>query len=350
MKMAVALFLCAAAWGAGDVSGRWSGGFYGGPLYVMLKQDGARVTGSAGPSEGQQMLSIENGKIEGDRLTFQAGPLHCDLRVAGDEIRGEMKNGDESIVLTLVRVEALASRPTAPAKPFEVATVKINRSGGVNTVTGRGGSIRPTRGQILMENVTLWKVLGFAYGIGEDRDYAITGPAWLRTDRYDIVAKVPAETAWPQIQAMMQALLAERFRMTLHRESKEMPVYALVAARDGFKLHAVEAGRGSFSIGRGAIKAQKATISALADRLGQVLDRPVVDQTGILGTFDFTIEWAPDESAAAPAAEGGEARPASGGMSIFTAIQQQLGLRLEARRAPVEVLVVDRAERAPIEN
>ena len=327
--------------GAADITGNWSGGFYGGPIYLVLKQDGSRVTGSAGPSEGQQQLAID-GKLDGDRLTFKSGPFDCDLRVNGDEIKGEMKTGAESMVLTLTRVEALAKRPPAPAKSFDVASVKVNKSGGINTISGRGGSIRPSRGQIAMENVTLWKALGFAYGIGEDKDYAITGPDWLRSERYDIVAKVPPETSWPQITAMMQTLLTERFKMAAHRETREMPVYALVPAKDGPKLHEVEPGHGGFSIGRGVVKAQGGTMDAFAARLGQVLDRPVLDQTGIKGVYAFTLEWTPDPGPGEPAADAG--------MSIFTAIQQQLGLKLEARRGPVEILVVDRADKVPIEN
>jgi len=307
----------------------------------MLKQDGIRVTGSAGPSEIQQQLAID-GKFEGGRLTFKSGALDCDLRLEGDDLKGEMMNGAESIPLTLTRVEALAKRPPAPAKSFEVASVKINKSGGINGISGRGGAIRPSRGQIAMENVTLWKALGFAYGIGEDRDYAIAGPDWLRTERYDIIAKVPPETSWAQITAMMQTLLTERFKMTLHRETKEMPLYALVATKDGFKGVEVDPGHGGFSIGRGIVKTQGGTMAAFADRLGQVLDRPVLDQTGIRGVFAFKLEWAPDDSTGAA--------PAEPGPSIFSAIQQQLGLKLEARRGPVEILVVDRAYRVPIEN
>ena len=95
-------------------------------------------------------------------------------------------------------------------------------------------------------------------------------------------------------------------------------------------------GRGGFSAGRGQIKAEKLGLAAFAQRLSQIVDRPVLDQTGMAGVFDFTMEWAPDDDATGP--------------SLFTALQQQLGLRLEARRGSVDVLVVDRADRVPIEN
>jgi uncharacterized protein (TIGR03435 family) len=139
---------------------------------------------------------------------------------------------------------------------------------------------------------------------------------------------------------MCQALLAERFKMAVHRETKDLPVYALVVAKEGFKLKEVELGHGGFSAGRGQMKASSMPLAAFAQRLSQVVDRPVLDQTGIQGAFNFTVEWSPeDDTTASPT-----------GPSLFTALQQQLGLKLEARRGSVEVLVVERADRVPIEN
>jgi uncharacterized protein (TIGR03435 family) len=340
-------FLAALACSGADVTGSWSGSYYAGPVYLILKQKGSEITGTAGPTPAQQMLNLERGRIEGDRVTFKAGPLEADLRLYGDDLKGDLKEPNDTAPLTLTRVEALARRPQpGPAQPFEVATVKQNKTGTINGITGRGGQIRPSKGQIAMENVTLWKALGFAYGIGEDKDYAITGPAWLKSERYDIVAKVPAGVAWDQMLRMLQATLAERFHLELHRESKDLPIYALVPARDGLKLHAGEPGRSSFRFGAGRIQAQSAPLGAFADRLSQILGRPVIDKTGAAGTFDFTLEWSPDQ----PIANPGEESASSGGQAIFTALQQQLGMRLEARRGPVDVLVVDRGEKIPVEN
>ena len=339
-KLALAAFAAVLTSAAADVSGSWSGSYFGGPLYLTLKQNGDKLSGTAGPNAEQQMLKFDNGQVDGNHVTFKAGPIQADLQLDGDDLKGEMKMPDDTAPLTLTRVEALARRapttPAVPAKPFDLATVKQNKSAGINTITGRGGSIRLTRGQIAMENVALWKALGFAYGIGEDKDYAITGPAWLKTERYDIVAKLPPDTTWEQRLQMFQALLAERFKMSVHHETKDLPVYALVVAREGFKLKEVEMGRGGFSAGRGQIKAEKLGLAAFAQRLSQIVDRPVLDQTGMAGVFDFTVEWAPDDDTTGP--------------SLFTALQQQLGLRLEARRGSVDVLVVDRADRVPIEN
>jgi uncharacterized protein (TIGR03435 family) len=343
----LALFPALGLLRAADVSGAWSGSYYAGPIYLILKQEGTEVTGTAGPNATQQMLKLQAGKMAGDQLTFKVGPLDVTLRLQGDDLTGELKEPNDTAPIVLTRVEALARRApdNSPAKPFEVATVKVNRSGGNNGITGRGGQIRPSKGQITMENVTLWKALGFAYGIGEDKDYAITGPDWLKTERYDIVGKIPPETTFEQMRRMMQATLTDRFKLSLHRESKEMPVYALLVARDGLKIKETEPGRGGFSFGRGHIEAKAGAISAFADRLSQMLDRPVIDQTGIAGVFSFTLDWSPDLPMTNP-----DESSAAAGPSIFTALQQQLGLKLEARRGPVDVLVIERGERVPVEN
>jgi uncharacterized protein (TIGR03435 family) len=133
--------------------------------------------------------------------------------------------------------------------------------------------------------------------------------------------------------AMVQNLLIERFSLKLHRESKELPVFALVAAKNGSKLH-VSVGKGlDVRGGHGHFTARGITMQMMAAQLAaRVLDRPVVDRTGLNGEFDLELEWAADD--------GPDAGP-----SIFTAIQEQLGLRLEAQRAAVDMLVVDQVER-----
>ena len=349
MKRITTLVLAAAAiCNAADITGRWSGSYYAGPIYLVVKQTGNKVTGTVGPSAGQQMLKFE-GQVEGDRVTFKAGPIQMDVRLDGDDLKGELTDPAETSPVTLTRVEALAQRPAAAATsaaPFEIATIKPNKTGGINTTTGRGGQIRPSKGQIAMENVTLFKALGFAYRIGEDRDYAITGPDWLKTERYDIVGKIPAGTTFEQMLGMLQATFAQRFKMTVHRETRELPIYAMVAARGGTKLQEVDVVHGAFRMGPGAIKADGIALAAFADRLSQVLDRPVIDMTGLPGIFTFSLEFAPDRPLTAP----GEETASPTAPSLFTAMQQTLGLRLEARRGPVEVLVVDRADRVPTEN
>jgi uncharacterized protein (TIGR03435 family) len=342
--MAAAALACAAA----DVTGSWAGSYYAGPIYVVLKQEGAKLTGTAGPSAQQQMLKLE-GRVEGDLVTFKSGPIEATLRLEGDDLKGDFKDPSDTAPLTLTRAEVLARRPpplAGPAKPFDVATVKVNKTGGINGVSGRGGQIRPSKGQIAMENVSLWKAICFAYGIGEDKDYAITTPGWMKTERYDIVGKIPPGTTWEQMLRMLQGTLAERLKVTVHRETKDLPVYALVVAKDGPKLQAAEMMHGGFRLGPGSIQAEAAPLAAFADRLSQMVDRPVIDQTGLVGAFKLSLEWTPDQ----PAASSPEEPARTAGVSVFTAIQQQLGLRLEARKSAVPILVVDSGERVPTEN
>jgi uncharacterized protein (TIGR03435 family) len=136
---------------------------------------------------------------------------------------------------------------------------------------------------------------------------------------------------------MLQALLSERFKLAIHRESKERTVYELVVGKNGPKLHEVEAGPGHSNGGHGSLSAQKMSMSHLADSLSRIVDLPVLDMTGLKGAFDIELKWAPD---------GDDAN----GPSIFTAVQEQLGLKLEQRKGPMEIIVVDHAERVPTEN
>src|SRR5882724_2835191 len=149
------LVLCTVASAATDVTGKWTGGFSGGPVYVIFKQDGAKLSGSAGPDENRQVLVFDNGTVEGDRLRFKAGPMQFDLQLIGQEIKGEMKNGDVVQTIDLKRAGAPQTRPQGP-RAFETASVKVNKSGD-GGITGRGGTIRNTPGQLQMENVSLWK-------------------------------------------------------------------------------------------------------------------------------------------------------------------------------------------------
>jgi len=234
---------------------------------------------------------------------------------------------------------AISARSQSPARPeFEVASIKPNTSG-----NGRS-STRPGPTELYLENTSLRKSIALAYSVSEDRDNAISAPDCLNFERYDIAAKFPAGTSLDQVRVMLRNLLADRFKLKLHRESKEVPIYALVAATNGPKLAASTPGtQGSIGMSQGHLSGKGVPLAALADRLsGPVfqLGRPVVDRTGINGIYDFTLDWAPDT---APEAN-------DFGPSLLTALQEQLGLRLEAQKGSVEVLVVDSMERKPTPN
>lgn len=248
----------------------------------------------------------------------------------------------------MIRAQSVVPPRTTPA--FEVASIKQNLS-----ASGRS-SIRLTNGRITMEDVTLKKVMLNAFGIPDDREYALSGPDWLTTDHWDIQATFPADTSPQQVREMLQALLVDRFKMRLHRETRQLPMYWLVIAKNGPKIHAaadgihaVAAGEPKTSGQPGSFVATRITMRHFADLLARQAGLPVVDSTNLEGVFDFTLNWSPAAdlkvSSAASSAAGDEP-----GVSIFTALQEQLGLKLESGKGPVEVLSVDSIEKKPTAN
>ncbi len=243
--------------------------------------------------------------------------------------------------LLLLSFVALTAAAQTPA--FEVASIKPDRS-----IAGMS-SIRLSQGRVTMENVSLKKIMLNAFGIPDDRVYLIDGPDWLATERFDIEATFPGDTPLPQVRQMMQSLLAERFKMTTHRETRLLPAYSMVVAKNGPKIHAVEDGQGRTSGGPGRLEASKITMQKLADLLARQTGVPVEDSTGLKGVFDFTLEWAPVEAPNMTMADGGSTGGSSG-PSLFTALEEQLGRKLESRKSPLDVIVVDHIERSPSGN
>jgi uncharacterized protein (TIGR03435 family) len=250
-----------------------------------------------------------------------------------------------------------------PAPPaFEVASVKPapppTNPGQLKVQMGGDP------GMIDYRNVSLRTVIARAYQM---KEFQVSGPDWIETARFDILAKVPPNASKEQTPLMLQNLLAERFKLTVHREQKVMPVYAMVVAKSGFKLKPLEGepeGRmqNMFSPKGRAFSGQM-TLAALAAALSQMLDRPVLDLSGIKGAYDIALEWVPDEHESSaltkmqimggPAGGGAEAHGEAAdpnGPSIFGALQEKLGLLLEGRKSPVDILVVDGAEKVPTEN
>jgi uncharacterized protein (TIGR03435 family) len=214
----------------------------------------------------------------------------------------------------------LALAQTVPQ--FEVATIKITDPA---SPLGNATNFTKTRFQATGSVQDLLRV---AYGV---QDFQISGgPKWLYADRFDIEAKPEHPSGQGEIKLMLRTLLADRFKLALHRETREMPVYALVLDKKGPKLRAVTDGVGSMSAGRGRITG-RLTMADLAHYLAPVLGRTVLDRTGLTGGFEFKMEWATDDDPAGP--------------SIFTAVREQLGLRLESTRGPVEVLAIEGAEK-----
>jgi uncharacterized protein (TIGR03435 family) len=221
---------------------------------------------------------------------------------------------------------------------FDVASVKLTQHRRDANGYSRSEVRIASPERFVATNASLDELIRWAY---EVREYQIAGPAWIKADdpNYDIEAKAPPETLPRQMRLMVQSLLVERFKLELHRVTKTLPVYALVAGKNGPRLEpaSAEAGSGFASMGsnRGVrVTAEKASMERLSHRLSLDLDRPVLDQTGINGLFAITLEWAREGD----------------GPSIFTAIQEQLGLKLESSQAPIEILVIDNANKIPTEN
>jgi uncharacterized protein (TIGR03435 family) len=238
-------------------------------------------------------------------------------------------------------VAVFAAHGQTPA--FEVASVKPTRS------EGGASSIHVSKGLILMENVSLKKLILNAWGIPDDRDYTVDGPGWLATEHFDINARFPADAQISEVRQMAQGMLAERFKLALHREVRQLPTYSLTVAKNGPKIHAVENRQGRTSSGPGRLEATGITIQKLADLLARMAGAPVTNATGLPGVYDFVLEWSPDESLRMAPAEGSGAG-ANSGPSIFTALEEQLGLKLTGGKGPVEILVVDHMERVPTGN
>jgi len=229
---------------------------------------------------------------------------------------------------------------------FEVATIKPSGP------DARGKTMRVAGRRFITAGTTLNDLITFAYGI--HRTQVVGGPAWLETDKYDVVGD-PNGTGQPstdQLKAMVRKLLADRFKLALHRDKKELSVYTIGVGQGGPKLTASQEdpnGLPGFSMGRGLVRVRNTSVADLGGlMLVVVLDRPIVDQTGLTGRYDFTLKWTPDEFQFG-GSDGKAAAPTDDAPDLFTAMQKQLGLKLESTKAAAEVFAVDHVER-PSEN
>lgn len=294
-------------------------------------------------------------------------------------------------LLGVAQAGAQAAQASSAVLPsFEVVSIKPDRSDDGRMM------FQSTPGKYTMTNATIKFIIEFAYNI---KDFQLSGgPSWISSDHYDIDAKIEDSVAdalqkvsqdqrQEQVRLMFRSMLADRFNLKVEREMKELPVFALVVAKGGPKLtQAADAppappgdgpsgppsgfgvggggggrggGRGpgrTFSIGRGQINLSGAPLSALADALSRQADiaRVVVDETGLKGEYDIALKWTPEGPVQL---NGQETNPASGtaplpdpaAVSIFTAIQEQLGLKLESRKAPTETFAIAHIDK-PSEN
>ena len=235
-----------------------------------------------------------------------------------------------------------------------MVSVKPNKSIALNS------GFTTDHGRLMATNVSLRGLIVRAYGI---QDYQVEGPVWLSSERFDVSATFPDGLPKDRdavFRAMMQNMLAERFKLAAHREQKTRPVYALILGKNGIKFkEAPDSDCGSHGRTSSDIHFTGTCISmdAFAEFLARraqrrdlPVDLPVLDMTGLKGFYNLTLDWIPESR---PSGEGKGNVPvgeSSSGVTLMVALEEQLGLKLETRNAPIEILIVDHAERAPSEN
>jgi uncharacterized protein (TIGR03435 family) len=311
--------------------------------------------------QGGQGLAASSVSLQGTTVKFAVPAIGASyegkLSADSSAIAGTFNQGGASLPLNLARATsetawtipsppAAAAPMAANANPsFDVATIKPSNPdapGKLFTVRGR---------QVMTINTTVNDLVSFAYTLHPRQ---ITGgPGWLETDKYDVTGQPDVEGVpnQAQLRMLVQKLLADRFKLTFHRDKKDLSVYALVVGSKGPTLTKSEgdpSGLPSLLFrGLGSLPARNATMADLANVMQTaVLDRPVVDRTGLTGRYDFTLTWTPDETQFASMGIRVPPPPADAATpGLFNAIQEQLGLKFDSTRAAVDVIVIDRIER-----
>ncbi len=356
-----------------DISGTWQGTLSAGgrDLRVVMK-----VSKDEKSAFKAMMYSIDQPgpPIPAASVTLQGTSVKITVPAIGGTYEGKPGNTDATSMvgtwtqgpnatplnLTLANDKTAWTIPEPPPPPvpmakdadpsFEVATIKPSKP------DSQGIGIRMNGRNFSSLNTTLSDLITFAYEVHARQ--VVGGAARLDSDKFDLAA-IPDKPGMPndrQIKGMMKKLLADRFKLTLHHDKKELSVFTITVAKTGPKITRNESnpdglpglGMGGF----GRVSVRNGTLADFAQLMqGRILDRPVVDQTWLPGRYDFTLQWTSDDSQyggrggqAPPPANGGTAPP-----DLFTAMQEQLGLKLEATKTPADVLVIDHVEK-PSDN
>jgi uncharacterized protein (TIGR03435 family) len=304
-----------------------------------------------------------------------------------------MRTLSGGFLIAFVYGSAFAQTTEAPVA-FEVASIKPSPppDGRGMRVGGTGGPGSKDPGRWTVQNMSLSNLVTMAYNL---KRYEYSGPSWLDAERFDITAKVPEGATREQFRQMIQNMLRERFGLQVHREKKELQGYDLVVAKNGPKLSEsvpeppqpegtgrgtasmpgppgpprldkdgfpeLPPGRGSMMImmnGRARSRQHESTSEQIANMLANQLSKPVTDATGLKGKYDFTLTWSTGNGmrAVPPPPGGGPESPLANmpdtdsGPTIFGAVQEQLGLKLESKKVTIELVVVDHIEKIPTEN
>jgi uncharacterized protein (TIGR03435 family) len=288
-----------------------------------------------------------------------------------------------TVLVILTPLAAFGQAPAPVKKEFEVASVRLSQPSSTQVNVG----VHVDGAMVACTALSVKDFIQIAYQV---KNYQVEGPEWIAGERFDVNAKLPEGATRSDVPAMIQALLADRFGMKMHRESKDFPVYGLVVAKGGHKMKetplddeaevsaggrgavnvAVSGGRNGVNLnfGRGSffnfadnkIEGKKLSMLQFADTLARFVDRPVVNMTDLNGTYDFTLTFTPEDFRAmqirAAIAAGVVLPPealrlleGATGDSLFSTIQT-VGLKLESRKAPLEVLVIDSIRKTPTEN
>ena len=373
MKKLMVLFICifAAALFTGnaamaqtpDITGQWQGTLHapGHDLRTVVKisksPDGKLAAVMYSIDQPGGGIGASSVSLDGSTVKYAVsaidGSFEGTLSVDGKTIDGKWTQGPGTLDLTLVRATAdtawaLPAPPkhmTATDPSFEVATIKLSPP----DQRGKAFRIMPG-GQFQTINTTLSDLISFAYGMHPKQ--VINAPDWSDKDKFDIVGKPDADGIPDpaQVNTMLQKLLVSRFQLKFHKDTRELSVYELVPAKDGPKLAATAVQGGNlpgFGLkGLGDVVVRNATMADFAGFMQTtVLDKPVVDHTGLTGKYDFELKWTPDQSQfesfggiRTPPAETADAPP-----DLYTAIQQQLGLKINSTKAPTQVMVIGSA-------
>jgi uncharacterized protein (TIGR03435 family) len=377
LRVATLAMIAGSALFGQNLVGSWQGSLAGPegrpPLRLVIK-----ISREADEKLKAVLYSIDQGGqgLTASAITQQGASLKVSVAAIGGEYQGKLNpegdglagtwtQGGPAQALNLVKPtpETAWTIPEPPpplkampldAKPvFDVATIKPSRpdARGTNIQVGRGGTNLFTT-----MNTSLKELIVFAYGLHSRQ--VSGGLAWVENDHFDITGKpdLAGSPSVLQLQSMVQKLLVDRFQLTFHKESKELSVYALTVMKTGVKMAKTESGAGNLpgygGQGQGRLAVRNSNMADFAGFLqSRIVDRPVVDRTALPDRYDFTLKWTPDVNQ--PPAPGQP--PAVAGLDVdappdlFAAFQQQLGLKLEATKAPVEVMVIDKVEK-PSEN
>jgi bla regulator protein blaR1 len=350
------------------IQGTWQGTLHvpDGPQFRWV----AKITEASDGTLKVTIYNIDTGAppTAATSASFQDGAFKFAIQSLDRSFEGKMSADGKSISGTLrqepLNIPLVFERATPetewtiPAPPpkippmaadadpsFEVATIKPSKPG----EPGRAFLVRGREFSTI--NTTLSDLITFAYDVQQNQ--IVDGPKWMFSDKFDIAAQpdAPGSPNTQQVHMMIEKLLADRFQLKFHRDSKEMPAYVLTVAKDGPKLEKSQGDPkglpGLFFSQLGVLHVVNATMADFAGVMQRtVFDRPVVDQTGLQGKWDFTLKWTPDESQFSglgmkvpPPSDAADAPP-----PLFTAIQEQIGLKLEAKKTPVPVLVLDHVE------